>query len=142
MDFKTFLRKNLLLTFCISATCICLAMAVVGLSFQPDAQFGYEVFFSPLFFAGLATLPSLVHYSSRELTLKQSLIRQLIHFLLLELVILSILYSVGQITSLAAGLALAAAIFVIDLIVNLILWINDKKTAGEINEALKILQND
>ncbi len=140
MDFKTFLRTNLIETFCISATGICVLMAVIGMSFAADTRFGYEAFLSPLIFAALATLPSLVHYSKEELSFKQSIIRQIIHFVLLEIVVLSLLAFNDQIKSLRMGFALALAILLVDLTVNLVLWISAQRTAREINIALKILQ--
>ncbi len=140
MDFKTFFRTNLLVTFCVSATGTCLLMAVVGISFAAETRMGYEAFFSPLIFAALATLPSLVHYSKEELTFKKSIIRQIIHFILLELIVLSLLALTKQIKSFQMGFALALAILLVDVTVNLVLWISSKRTAREFNAALKILQ--
>lgn len=142
MDFKTFFVKKVMMSFFVSITCICAAMALIGMSFEPDARFGYEAFLSPLIFGALASLPMLVKYSKSELSFKQTAIRNVIHFLLLEAVILSILYFVGLLTSMSMAISLGISIFVIDLTVNLVLWINDKRTAKEFNSALKKLQND
>ncbi len=117
-------------------------MALIGMIFEPDTRFGYEAFLSPLIFGTLATLPMLVKYSKNELSFKQTAIRNVIHFVLLEVVILSILYFRGMITSMSMSVSLGISIFVIDLTVNLVLWINDKRTAKEFNCALKKLQSD
>lgn len=142
MDFKTFFVKKVMMSFFVSITCISAAMALIGMSFEPDARFGYEAFLSPLIFGALASLPMLVKYSKRELSFKQTAIRNVIHFLLLEAVILSMLYFLGLLTSVSMAISLGISIFVIDLTVNLVLWINDKRTANEFNHALKKLQND
>ena len=142
MDFKTFFVKKVMMSFFVSITCISAAMALIGMSFEPDARFGYEAFLSPLIFGALATLPMLVQYSKEELSFKQTAIRNVIHFLLLETVILSILYFWGLLTSVSMAISLGISIFVIDLTVNLVLWINDKRIAKELNNALKKLQDD
>lgn len=142
MDFKTFFVKKVMMSFFVSVTCICTVMALVGMVFEPDARFGYEAFLSPLIFGAVASIPSLVQYSKKDLSLRQTAIRNAIHFLLLEAAILSILYFLGLLTSLSMAVSLGISIFVIDLIVNLVLWINDKRTAMEFNNALKRLQND
>ena len=142
MDFKTFFVKKVLMSFFVSITCISAAMALIGMSFEPDARFGYEAFLSPLIFGALAALPVLVQYSKEELSFKQTAVRNVIHFLLLEAVMLSILYFLGLLTSVSMAISLGISIFVIDLTVNLVLWINDKRTAYEFNHALKKLQND
>lgn len=142
MDFRTFFVKKVMMSFFISVTCICTAMALVGMVFEPDARFGYEAFLSPLIFGAVASIPSLVQYSKKDLSLRQTAIRNVLHFLLLEAVILSILYFLGLLTSVSMAVSLGISIFVIDLTVNLVMWINDKRTAKEFNYALKKLQDD
>lgn len=131
-----------MMSFFVSITCISAAMALIGMLFEPDTRFGYEAFLSPLIFGALASLPMLAKYSKKELSFKQTVIRNVIHFLLLEAVILSTLYFLGLLTSVSMAISLGISIFVIDLTVNLVLWISDKRTATEFNIALRILQND
>ncbi|MDF2842440.1 MAG: hypothetical protein K0R00_866 [Herbinix sp.] len=142
MNFKTFFIKEVMMSFFVSITCIAAAMALVGMIFEPDTRFGYEAFLSPIIFGALASLPLLVKYSKKELSIKQTAIRNVIHFILLEVVILLVLYFGGMITSISMAISLGISIFMIDLTVNLVLWINDKRTAKVFNNALKRLQND
>ncbi len=142
MNFKTFFIKEVMMSFFVSITCIAAAMALVGMIFEPDTRFGYEAFLSPIIFGALASLPLLVKYSKKELSIKQTAIRNVIHFILLEAVILLVLYFGGMITSISMAISLGISIFMIDLTVNLVLWINDKRTAKVFNNALKRLQND
>ncbi len=142
MDFKTFFVKKVMMSFFVSIACICAAMAVIGMVYETDARFGYEAFLSPLLFGALASLPLLVKYSKKELTLKQAAVRNLLHFVLLEAVILSVLYFVGILTSVSMAASLGFSILTIDLTVNLVMWINDKRTAREFNSALKRMQHD
>lgn len=131
-----------MMSFFVTITCITVTMALIGIIFEPDTRFGYEAFLSPLIFGTLASLLLLVKYSKRELSLKQAVIRNIIHFVLLEVVILSVLTFEGLLTSMSMTISLGVSIFIIDLTVNLVLWINDKRTAKEFNDALKRLQND
>lgn len=142
MDFKTFFIKEIMMSFFVSVTCICAAMALVGMIFETDTLFGYEAFLSPLIFGAIASFPLLVKYSRKELSIKHTIIRNIIHFALLEASILSVLYIIGALKNVSVTLSLAFSIFLIYLTVNLVLWINDKRTAREFNNALKILQID
>jgi hypothetical protein len=42
MEFKTFFVKKVMMSFFVSVICISAAMALIGMSFDPDACFGYE----------------------------------------------------------------------------------------------------
>lgn len=142
MDYKTFLVKKVMMSFFISTTCITAAMALIGMVFEPSTKFGYDAFLSPLIFGALATLPMLAKYSRGELSIRQTVLRGVIHWILLEVVLLTSLYLLGLLTSLSLALSLAASILVIDVMVNLVLWIQDTRTAKEFNGALRKLQND
>jgi len=84
----------------------------------------------------------LVKYTKKELSLKQTVIRNVIHFVLIEAVILSILYFAGILTSISMARSLGTFLFVIDVTVNLVLWIQDTRTAKEFNDALQKMQRD
>ena len=140
MDFKKFFVKKVMVSFYISVTYIILAMAVIGLIFEPDTNFGYEAFFSPLIFGAIAAFPKMITYSKEELSVRQTLIRNIIHFLLLEILILLSLYFGNILTSISMTVSLAVTILIIYISVSTIMLINDKKTASEFNKALKILQ--
>jgi|ASRL01.1.fsa_nt_gi hypothetical protein len=140
MEIKTFFFKKVVISFFVTVTCIVLAMALVGLIFDPDVRFGYEAFFSPLIFGLITSLPLFIKYSKHELSIGQSLLRDGIYLLLIELLILSVLYFNQILTSLSMALSLAFSIFIINVTVKIVLWINDKKTADEFNKALKVYQ--
>ena len=142
MEFRTFFVKKVMMSFFVSVACICAAMALVGMTFETDTRFGYEAFLSPLIFGLLASIPTLVTYSKKELSLEQTAVRNLLHFVLLEMIVLSVLYFGGMLTSVSMAISLGISIFIIDLVVNLVLWINDKRIAKEFNTALKRWQNE
>ncbi|HCO18690.1 DUF3021 family protein [Gudongella oleilytica] len=142
MDFRTFLIKKVLMSFLISVVFICTSIAVIGLIYEPEACFGYEAFFSPIIFGAAAALANLVNYSSVELTVRQAAFRSFLHLILLELIILSILYRYGSISSISMAISLGLSILIIYFTVSLVLWVNDNKTAKEFNQALRILQKE
>lgn len=142
MDNKSFFARRIMMSFFVSVSCITVAMALIGMAFSPNTTFGYEAFFSPVIFGALATLPMLVKYSKKELTIRQTITRSALHLILLEAVILAALYLVGLLTSLSMAVSLGVSILVIDVTVNLVLWIQDSRTAKQFNEALVKLQKE
>ena len=142
MDFKTFFVKKIMMSFFVSVTCITAAMLLLGLIFQPENRFGYEVFLSPLLFGVISSIPLLVKYSKVELTIRQTAVRNTIHFILLELTILSVLYFGGILTTIPMTVSLGISILLIDITVNLVIWINDKRTAKQFNDALRRWQGN
>lgn len=108
--------------------------------FAPDARFGYEAFFSPLPFGALTAIPSLVGYSKKELSIRRALHRKIWHVLLLETIFMSVLWTNGLLTDIPMTVSLGLTILVIDVTVNLVLWMNDKKTADRLTLALKKMQ--
>lgn len=142
MELKTFFTKKIMMSFFVSTSYITLAMGILGLIFEPEVKFSYEAFFSPILFGILATLPTLVYYSNEELSIKQVIQRDIIHLLLLEIILLTVLSMVCLIKSIPMLVSLAFTIFIIDLVVHLVLWINDKRVASDFNSALKKLQSE
>ncbi len=141
MEFKTFFIKKVLMGFFVSVTCICAAMALIGMVFEPNTRFGYEAYLSPLIFGALASLATLLGYSKRELSYRQAAIRNVIQCLFIEAVILTVLFLSGLLAGPAMALSLGVSIFVIFLTVNLVLWVNDRRTAKTFNDALRRLQD-
>jgi len=140
MDFKTFLVRKILMGFFVSVTCICAAVAILGLLFEPDASFGYEVLFFPLIYGAVGMFPSLVTYSKKELSFKKALVRNILHLILLEIVILLILHSGGALKSFGLTISIVASILIVALTTHFVLWINDMRLAKSFNAALKIMQ--
>jgi hypothetical protein len=141
MDIKTFFVKKILMSFFVAVTCITAITAIIGMVFEPEALFGYDAFMSPILFGMVATLPSIVKYSRRELTVKQALTRNVIHLILIEVLTVSVLYLGGLIKSSDMMISLSLSIFVVYLTVSLVLWVNDKKAASDFNRDLARFQS-
>lgn len=140
MNFKEFLIKNVMNSFFISVTFICIGMAIVGSNFEPDKRFSYAGFLAPILFALAASLPSLVMYSRHELTVGEMIFRKFLHLILLEITINGILFLNGALVSLSVTISLAVMIFVIDVAVNVVMYINDLRSAELINRGIREIQ--
>jgi hypothetical protein len=139
MSLKEFAKKNLMNYFII-VTGITVAIAVLGMNFDPDAQFGYEAFFSPIIFGTIAVLPSFVLYSKKELSFRQMLFRRILHFIVLEIILLAFGFISGLLKGIDVTLTFAVSVFAVYLFTIVISWIIDSKTAAEINKGLKKIQ--
>ena len=139
MSFKAFF-KRCLLQFFIITSCVTLAIALLGQALDPAARFGYEGFFSPLIFSLLSLAPSFVLYSRKELSLRQTLLRKLLHILMLEGTLILFGFWAKLLHGPADAAFFALAVLLVYLAVNLIRYLLDRKEAGEINKTLKAFQ--
>lgn len=140
MSFRSFL-KECVMRFFIIATCVGIASALVGPVLMPGKVLDFSAFFSPPIAALLGTLPSFVLYSRKELTLKQTIARKVLHLLMLEALLTVIAWLYQNVSTLGETLLFMAMVLVIYIAVVLIsLWLQSKD-ARQINEGLKALQN-
>lgn len=140
MDFKTFFFKKILLSYFLVVTGITAAAGIVGSIYMPHETFGYQAFLSPFLFGLIAVIPSLVTYSRKELSIKQMFFRFALHFLLLEVMILYFAYLEGLLRSRSITVSLFLSVLIIDLTVRLVMWLNDRHLASELNNALRKMQ--
>jgi len=139
MSLRAFLKQCLMQYFIIT-TLVTAATGILGLSLDPGARFGYESFFSPLLFGFLSLAPSVVTFSRKELSLRQTLLRKALYVLLLEgtLIAFGVWSRILQSPSEAALFALA--VLIVFALVNLINWLIGRREAGQINRILKSMQ--
>ena len=142
MSFKEFLIKNVMNSFFISVTFICIGIAAVGSVFEPETRFSYAGFLAPILFGLAASLPSLVMFSRHQLTMREMMLRKLLHLLLLELTINGILFLTGALKSVSVTISLAVTILIIDIAVNLVMYINDLRCAESINRGIRKIQSE
>lgn len=142
MNFKTFFVKNIMMNFFISVTCISAGIAILGSIFEPSAQLNYYALIYPHIYAVISSIIILVKYSKKELSTKQMVIRNIIHFILLEMTILFFVYFGSAVVDFSLLISVALMVFIIYIAVHLISWINDRNTAKIFNEELKKMQED
>ncbi len=139
MSLKAFLKRCLMEYFIIT-TCVTAAIAILGMRLDPEAKFGYEAYYSPLLFGLVSLVPSFATYSRKELTFRQALVRKLLHFALLETMLIAFGHWGGILHGAWDTASFALAVLIVDLAVNLISWHLDSREASEINQTLKALQ--
>ena len=139
MSFGEFLRKQLMYYFII-VTIVTLVIGILGLIYEPDQRFGYESYFSPLIFGLIGVLPSFVTYSRKELTMKQTIVREILQLILIEVMILSFSYFMGILKREMVG-SMIFAILTVFVAVNCIDWLISNKNAKKLTEYLKAYQN-
>lgn len=140
MSFSSFLR-SCAIRFFIIATCLNVATAIFGPMLQPDTRLGFDAFYSPLIGAILGTLPSIILYSRKELNLRQTIIRKVLHLLALEIIIIGFSLLIGKNFSSYQIMLFAGVVLGVYLAVNLIGQLLQIKDAREINAGLRALQN-
>jgi hypothetical protein len=130
--------KDILNSFFITVTLINVAMLVLGKLLEPDQVFGYEAFMYPLIYGLIGTIPSIVIRDKKELSVKQELIRKVMNMPLIIVLMLAFMFGGREITSelIAAAEGVAISIVIIFVLVNLIIWWLDLKTAKDMTEDL------
>ena len=130
--------RDILNSFFISVTLINVAMFILGRILEPTQVFGYEVFLYPLIYGFIGTIPTMLITDKKELSVKQELIRNVIKMLLLIVLMLAFMFGGREITSelIAAAVGVSLSIVIIFILVNLIIWWLDLKTAKDMTEDL------
>ena len=141
MEFKRFLINKLVLFFMLS-TLITIAVYLIGSAFDSEARFGYDALLTPIKYAALCLLPTLVMWSQHELSPKQILVRKALMLVLLEAVILFIAFT-SPIIDTGSGkviLTLVGSVLVIFVMVNLFLWLQGSAEAKKLSRDLAAFQ--
>lgn len=142
MSFKEHV-KSVMSYFFVIVTLINVATFILGELFRPDERFGYEAFLSPLIYAAVAVIPMLCMYSKKEFTIKQQMIRELLLLAAIEIIL--IFFSLGADSldpgNLVLTVSFALSVLIIFILVGVIGWLLDWKTAKKLNADLKLFQN-
>ncbi len=141
MEFKRFLVNKLILFFMLS-TLIAVAVSLIGSRFDGGASLGYDALLSPIKYAGLCLLPTLVTWSRHELTLRELLWRKALMLVLLEAEILLLAFTSPAIDteSIRVVFSLAGSVLVIFVLVNLFTWLSSSVEAKKMNADLEKYQ--
>lgn len=142
MDLGGFLIKRIVIPFFVITACVSIVMGILGRIFYSDMYLPYTALFLPALYGATTVLPSLVFYSKKELSVKQIKLRRIIQVLLIEALVLLINYWNGNIKSAALAVSLAVAVLIIILTVYAIQYLNEKRTADELNAALKRIKKE
>lgn len=136
---KKYFAIKLLNMFFIITTLITIVMGVMGLIWERDRLLTYEVMFSPVIIGFISVLPSIVMYSKKELTLRQIVIRKVLHLFLLEIELIAFSKIMG-IWNKVIGLPFVVSILIVAVLVQVFLWLIGLQRANTITNELKAFQ--
>lgn len=132
--------KETAVSFFIIVTLINAVMLIIGTVFRPEQKFGYEVFVYPLIYGAASCIPTLLIYSKKEMGVAQMIIRKIIQLVLIIAVVLFAIFAGSPVngemireTGIVAG-----SIVVVFVLVNLIQWWLDLKTAEKMTSDLDV----
>lgn len=142
MEFKRFLVNKIILFFMLS-TLITVAVSLIGSAFDGGTRFGYDTLLTPIKYAALCMLPTLVTWSKHELTPRQMLVRKVLMLVLLEAVILIIAFTSPVIDTgrIQVVLTIGGSVFIIFVLANLFNWLRDSAEAKKMNRDLAAFQS-
>lgn len=104
--------------------------------FYPDTTFDLKSIYMMMAFSLIGALTGFILYSHHNISERNMRIRIAIHFCTLELTLISLGYMLGIVESAASLILLAVEIAAIYVIVRLLSWQHDKRTAKKMNEKL------
>ncbi len=135
--------KNMLGSFFISVALINAAMLVLGLLLRPEQKFGYEVFMYPLIYGVIGTIPALITRDGKELTVKQTLVKNAVQMLMTVVLILAFMFGGHPVDRNLVVTAVSVAISVVIIYAGVVIigWFLDKKAADQMNEDLTRFKN-
>ncbi|WP_028594097.1 DUF3021 family protein [Paenibacillus assamensis] len=134
--------KEIIRDFFIIFGSIIMIITMLRQFFQPDLAFDLKSIYTIMTFSMISALMGFIMYSRNDLSEKQMRIRMAVHFLALEIILISLGIIIGIINSPLSAIILALQIAVVYIIVRLLAWQNDKKVANSMNERLKSFKKD
>ena len=130
--------KDMLQSFFICVTLINIAMLILGKILMPEQKFGYEVFVYPLIYGLIGMIPALIVREGRELTVKQTVIKEIIQMILTVVLLVAFIFGGRPVDSKLITMASLVALSVVLIYtgVFVIRWFLDKRTSDMLNEEL------
>lgn len=138
------LLVDMIYTYFMLVTMILAVMMILGSYFMPEARFGYESFRAPLIYAAFGTIPNIVMYAKKELTVKQLLVRKFIQLILVEIIVIAIavpaeMFKEGKVEIVTL---LAISILAVFVLTHLIEWFQNYAVAKQMTEELLVFQKN
>ena len=123
-------------------TLITVLMIILGNLLDRDRVFGYDAFLSPLLYALIGTVATVITRSDREPSVRSLIIRKAVSLLLIEGAIILIALNSDTIPTEKGWVVpvLALGILAVFVLSHLILYLIDKKEAGKLNADLSRFQ--
>lgn len=140
MEFRD-LIKRMVISYFVIYGCSFMGTWLFCVIFDPNGIFGLNYFKDMAIFSLLGDLPSLIFYSSSELSKKQWNVRLILHFIILETVLLAAAKYLQLYHTLLQGAVFAGIILLVYVIVRGACFAWDIETARAINDKLREMKN-
>ena len=135
MKFRDRLIEAMRIYF-ILVTFITILLLIIGLAFDGDRTFGYEVFLSPLIYAAIGVLPALFLYSEKELSMTRLIIKNILQLAIIEAIVMVLVFTKDTIPSEKKSVVISiavgiAVIYVLTMVVEYIFELSQSKAMNE-----------
>lgn len=135
MKFRDRLIEAMRIYF-ILVTFITILLLIIGLAFDGDRTFGYEVFLSPLIYAAIGVLPVLFLYSEKELSMTRLIIKNILQLAIIEAIVMVLVFTKDTIPSEKKSVVISiavgiAVIYVLTMVVEYIFELSQSKAMNE-----------
>ncbi len=141
MKFTDHLKK-LIRDYFIIFSIIIIFLTILRQIFSPDKYLELKDIFVCMIGALLGDLPSLIFYSPKEIPENEMRIRIIIHFVVLEAVLLTFGFVIKLVNGILPAIVFAFQIAAIYVFVRFLSWMDDRKAADRINEKLKAMKDE
>ena len=123
-------------------TLITVLMIILGNLLDRDRVFGYDALFSPLLYALIGTVATMITWSDKEPSVRNLIVRKAISLLLIEGAVILIALNADTIPTDKGWVvpALALGVFAVFVLSHIILYFIDKKEAEKLNADLARFQ--
>ena len=125
-------------------TLITVLMIILGNLLDRDRVFGYDAFFSPLLYALIGTVATMITWSDKEPSVRSLIVRKAISLLLIEGAVILIALNADTIPTekswVVPGLALG--VLVVFVLSHVILYLADRKEAERLSADLAKYQEN
>jgi hypothetical protein len=134
--------KKLIRNYFIIFSIIVISNTVLRQIFSPNEYIELKSIYIYMICSLIGDLPTLIFYSSKEISEKQMRVRRVIHFMVLEVVLLTWANVMGLLRGSLNTISLAVQIAVVYVLIRILSWIDDRKAANRINEKLKAIKDE
>lgn len=134
--------KDIIRDFLVIFASIIILITVLRQIYMPELAFDLMSIYTVMGFSLLGALTGLILYTPHEVSEQAMRVRIVLHFVLLETLLIALASLIGVVASVSAALLLALQIAVVYAIVRLLSYEKDKKEAARINERLKAVKQE
>ena len=134
--------KSMLQDFFVITTFVNIVMFVLGSIYRPGVTFSYEILLFPPLYGFLGTIPSWILYSKKELSTRQIVVRKILQVIVLELILVLAIFGGENLSkeNIPVITALAISVFLVYVLVSIVSWLLDVRTAKAVMKELSEYQ--